>query len=848
MTKKEVKAPDKTLKTLPEARPSRLSFHPAYLVLYGLSIISALWQHGHPLLTLVLLFMLVPFGMLAYVPFRVISRDARFYLQLIIILLAGSWFFYRTLHKVTLDKNLLEAVCIVGFCMVFAQRREDYDYLMLISMFLLVYGALLPRTIFIVIFFIAIVLAMMILYSTRLRSLSGAVGVLPPRGVLKRNWPHFLLHIILGCLIFSFVFSIFPTEKKEGAGLFDVSFDTDNEPEMPEFVLWFKPEKVKRSPKGKLETQSGTPNSVGQKGTPITLKKSESMSSSGNGGSSPPGKDMIFRVKSPIKLYWMAQLYDRYDGDEWFVSDELKNKSEIRESSYKSKVIGYAVEQNVIMEKWISNKLYAAYRPVIFDPTNSAGVSVKIDCNFYQGWLKDKNYPALPFRYRVSSELYMPNVKVDSEKGESVNYWFEKLPQKHYLRLPREKMSSRLKLLTKRLTQNVQGPFEKAIILRNYLRENFKYQQFSQRVPPGREAVDFFIFELREGHCEYYASAMTVMARLAGLPARVVVGFSPGNYNALNGYFEVHQYHAHAWTQVFIEKMGWITFDATPPGEIVSNTTPFAIGSLRDPFGDSWRIMPPELTKQALNTIRKGLYDNLNKHEGEDLSIAEKALLETAMAPEKIQEKLRGMLNAAMPKVKGDGLEKLKTIYDDIKKSLAEMLDNAGSKIAQLWAWGKRKWKIAFPLIMIVAAIYMEIKILSRYFYRRRLLKKCRDWYRRAVEVACVSPNETVRLCYLTIRELLVLASYPRHKNAELFEYGTSLSDCDVHLAKDVVVAFFIYSKYEYGTEKVSPEDCTQILERTARVREFIYPLIQEKNELDTPTSPEEKSSDDVSL
>ncbi|MHB9139250.1 MAG: hypothetical protein ACYC4Q_07605, partial [Victivallaceae bacterium] len=255
MTKKEAVKQDKSLKTLPVARPSRLSFHPAYLTLYGLSIISALWQHGHPLLTLVLLFMLIPFGMLAYVPFRIISRDSRFLLQIVIILLAGGWFFYRMLHKVELDKGLLESVCIVGFCMVFAQRREDYDYLMLISMFLLVYGALLPRTIFIVIFFIAMVLAMSILYSTRLRSLSGATGVLPPKGVLKRNWPHFLLHTILGCLIFSFVFSIFPIEKKEGTGLFDVSFDAENEPDMPEFVLWFKPEKVKKSAKGKLETQ-----------------------------------------------------------------------------------------------------------------------------------------------------------------------------------------------------------------------------------------------------------------------------------------------------------------------------------------------------------------------------------------------------------------------------------------------------------------------------------------------------------------------------------------------------------------------------------------------------------------
>jgi hypothetical protein len=841
MTKKEVKIKDSSFKSLPEQRPSRLSFHPAYLVLYGLAIISALWQHGHPFLTLVLLFALVPFGALAYTPYRIVSRDTRFLLQLVIILLAGAWFFYRAIHKVQLDKSLLESVCIVGFCMVFAQRREDYDYMMLISLFLLIYGALLPRTVFIVILFFALILAMVILYSTRMRSLSGTPGVLPPRGVIRRNWPHILLHIILVCFISWFVFSILPTEKKRGGGLFEVSFNTDNDPEMPGFILWFKPEKVKKSDRGKMELQNGSPTSIGQKGTPITVKKMDSMSSSGNGGSSPPGKDMIFKVKSPIKLYWLVQLYDRYDGNEWLVSDELKKKGEIQKAELKSKLISYSVEQNFVMEKWVSNKLYAAYRPFVFENTSAENTVINIETNFYQGWLKEKTYPPLPFRYRVYSALYLPNVKKDNGNGESPSYWLETLPQNHYLQLPEEKISNRVRQLTRLLTQNAPRTFEKAIILRNYLRENFKYQQFSHKVPDGREAVDYFVFELREGHCEYYASALTVMARLAGMPARVAVGFSPGNYNALNGYFEVHEYHAHAWTQIYIEKMGWITFDATPPGEIISNTTPFAIGSLRDPFGDSWRIMPPELTRQALSTIKKGLFDNLNPHDGEDLTVAEKALLETAMAPEKIQENIRNMLNAVLPKIKGDGIEKLKTIYDDLKRSLAKMLDNAGNKISMLWSLARNKWKLVFPLLIMIVAIHMEVKILRRYFYRRRLLKKCRDWYRRAVEVAFVSPNETVRLCYLTIRELLVLAKYPRYKNAELFEYGVSLNSCDLQLAKDVIVVFFLYSKYEYGTEKVSAEDCSVILARTAAIREFIYTFIQEREELDVPAHHESK-------
>ncbi|MEI8246139.1 MAG: transglutaminase-like domain-containing protein [Lentisphaerota bacterium] len=830
MNNKDFKKQEKPLDGMQWHRPSRLSFHPAYIVFYGLSIISALWQHGHPGLTLALLIALIPCGLMAYVSYRTISSNYRFLIQLSIVLLAGGWFFYRMVYHVQLDKVLVESVCIVGLCFVFAQRREDYDYILLISMFLLVYGALLPRAIFIVIFFVALMLAMAILYSTRTRSLSGQPGILSPPGVLRRNWPHILIHIIISGLVFWFVFSIFPTEGKSGGGLFDVSFGTDNESDMPEFTLWFKPEKVKKSEKGRMEVQTGTPTSVGKTGAPMTVKNAESMSSSGNGGASPPGKDMIFRVKSPVKLYWLAQLYDDYDGNEWIISEDLKNKGGARDTSLTTKVISNNIEQNFIIEKWISNKLYAAYRPVFFENAGVRSSSI-IESNFYHGWLRDKNYPALPFKYQASSEMYLPDVKKDNEKDDGITYWIEKLPQKHYLKLPRSQISRRLKLLTKRLTQNVQTPFEKAIILRNYLRENFQYKQFSRKVPAGREAADFFLFDLREGHCEYFASSLTVMSRLVGLPARVATGFSPGNYNALTGYFEVHEYHAHAWTQIYIEKMGWITFDATPPGEIISDTTPFAIGSLRDPFGDSWRVMPPELTKQTLATIRKGFFESLEQSDS-NLNIAEKALVETAMAPEKVQEKLRNMLNSAMPNVKGEGFEKFKTLYDDIKASFEKMIKKAGDKIYYFYLWAKRHWAVVFPLFMIIIALFMEVKILEKYFYRRRLLKNCRQWFRRAADSAAADPVETVRLCYLTVRELLVLAEYPRQHNAELFEYGASLNIHDLQLAKDVVVVFFIYSRYEYGTENISQEDCQEILERTDRIRNFIYPLILESDEL----------------
>ena len=79
--------------------------------------------------------------------------------------------------------------------------------------------------------------------------------------------------------------------------------------------------------------------------------------------------------------------------------------------------------------------------------------------------------------------------------------------------------------------------------------------------PLGKEPVDDFLFETREGFCEHYASAFTVMLRAAGLPARVVTGYQGGELNGIGQYYIIRQFDAHAWTEVWIEDRGWVRVD-----------------------------------------------------------------------------------------------------------------------------------------------------------------------------------------------------------------------------------------------------------------------------------------------
>ncbi|MCH9647507.1 MAG: transglutaminaseTgpA domain-containing protein [Deltaproteobacteria bacterium] len=106
---------------------------------------------------------------------------------------------------------------------------------------------------------------------------------------------------------------------------------------------------------------------------------------------------------------------------------------------------------------------------------------------------------------------------------------------------------------------------EKASRLESYLIQNYEFSlEFMGRT--GASPLEEFLFDNGQGHCELFASAMVMMLRSQGVPARLVTGFLGGELNGLTGYYVVRQSNAHAWVEAYlgVEK-GWVVFDPTPP-------------------------------------------------------------------------------------------------------------------------------------------------------------------------------------------------------------------------------------------------------------------------------------------
>ena len=139
----------------------------------------------------------------------------------------------------------------------------------------------------------------------------------------------------------------------------------------------------------------------------------------------------------------------------------------------------------------------------------------------------------------------------------------------------------RIPELARSATQNAFTPYDKAAALEVFLKTKFSYT-LDLAGNPGKDPLAHFLFGTRAGHCEYFASSMTVMLRTLGIPAREVNGFLPGEFNELGGDYIVRASDAHSWVEAYFPGSGWIVFDPTPDAPVVSATLFSRLSQLTD--------------------------------------------------------------------------------------------------------------------------------------------------------------------------------------------------------------------------------------------------------------------------
>jgi protein-glutamine gamma-glutamyltransferase len=175
-----------------------------------------------------------------------------------------------------------------------------------------------------------------------------------------------------------------------------------------------------------------------------------------------------------------------------------------------------------------------------------------------------------------------------------------------YVRLPEN--SEKIKELANSLTSALTNDFEKATAIEWYLRKNFQYSPDAPE-DNGADLIERFLFSGTEGDDDVFATAMVLLLRSAGVPARLATGYHVTRYNPIIAYYEVRLFDAHAWVEAHIDGHGWVTFEPTPAFNLPQNSRNyFAITSffhyLKDRVGEKMKAHTGTWWSNLLRALR----------------------------------------------------------------------------------------------------------------------------------------------------------------------------------------------------------------------------------------------------
>jgi transglutaminase-like putative cysteine protease len=184
-------------------------------------------------------------------------------------------------------------------------------------------------------------------------------------------------------------------------------------------------------------------------------------------------------------------------------------------------------------------------------------------------------------RYEADSEL--PQVDADALRSAG-----SAIPDgaDAYLKLP--PLDLRISQLAEQVTASAPSNYEKTVAIEQYLRTHFGYTLQLGREHPA-DPLAYFLFERKQGHCEYFASSMAVMLRSIGIPSRIVNGFRGGEFNDLTGQYVIRASNAHSWVEAFFPGFGWISFDPTPAASVPTRTGWSRLQLYVDAAASFWR-------------------------------------------------------------------------------------------------------------------------------------------------------------------------------------------------------------------------------------------------------------------
>lgn len=320
------------------------------------------------------------------------------------------------------------------------------------------------------------------------------------------------------------------------------------------------------------------------------------------------GEAAVFNVTLPPdplsnRFYWRVRIYDQYENDQWsnfkhknLVFEPYKPEIRLPDSNRRvSTEFIFTISQGGIFNLPVPPHTVWISRPVniaVFQLENG-----KVDPILLQADLALHAGES----YQVDSIQSNPSISNLQQAGQNYPDWVEE----HYLQQPNN-LSSRVKALAVQLTADKHNPYDRALAITNYLRQEITYNMVMTSPPFGANVLEWFLLDYKQGYCNYYATAEVILLREAGIPARMVVGFAQGEkMPGRDDTFIVRQKDAHAWPEAYFPGIGWVEFEPTTSQPELLRPTgfiPTPLGSNTLVPNSSTGTIGPESTFQPFNS------------------------------------------------------------------------------------------------------------------------------------------------------------------------------------------------------------------------------------------------------
>ncbi len=453
------------------------------------------------------------------------------------------------------------------------------------------------------------------------------------------------------------------------------------------------------------------------------------------------------KIGGPIR--WRGIALDTFDHLSW-----KKSSPGIREARGKDDrdliQIDYAsgrdslIVQTVYLEPLDSQVLFALDRPVA------------VQAAFRELYLDA--YGSITFprsgersTYKVLSDVQRPSD--ETLRGDRSEY---QRSVRNYLQIP-DGLDPRVSELAETISGSASNRFDAALLIEHHLRNEFGYTL--EQKAGGDQPLSDFLFNIREGHCEYFASAMAILLRTQGIATRVVNGFQQGEYNETADAYVVRQREAHSWVEVYF------------PGE------------------DVWIAFDPTPAAQGSGTETAGLYGRINKY----VEALEMIWIQYFVAYDSQEQ--RSMF-ASVKRSISDYNNRTASVFDDVREFLASWWSEvrgdsgiASSLVALLFGTG--------VIVSLTAFLILGILLVRRI---RRL-----EFWKRIAQIFRTPANEPVTEFYRRLLIVLAKKGFERQPHQTPLEFAHEVG------LPDVAEITTVYNRVRFGGLEATSEELSDI-------------------------------------